>query len=98
MNTPSQPASAASDRPVWITGARGLIGNYLVQTAPVYAPHFRMIPLSRARVDLADTAALGAIFHEQQPQLVIHCAGLSKSPPCQADPALAWKLNVEVTA
>jgi len=30
--------------------------------------------------------------------LVIHCAALSKSPACQANPGLAYKLNVEVTA
>jgi len=39
-----------------------------------------------------------AAFKEQQPELIIHCAALSKSPVCQANPALARKLNVEVTA
>ena len=27
---------------VWITGANGLIGNYLVQTAPQFAPRWRV--------------------------------------------------------
>jgi hypothetical protein len=27
----------------WITGANGLIGNYLVQTAPRFAPRWRII-------------------------------------------------------
>jgi hypothetical protein len=35
----------------WITGANGLIGNYLVQTAPQFAPCGRVqIPFGMARV------------------------------------------------
>jgi dTDP-4-dehydrorhamnose reductase len=32
---------------VWITGANGLIANYLVQTAPRFAPHWRVIGIVR---------------------------------------------------
>jgi dTDP-4-dehydrorhamnose reductase len=97
-NAPSAHVPETKARPVWLTGARGLIGNYLLQTAPTFAPHYRIVPLTRSRLDLTDAAALGAAFQEQQPQLVIHCAALSKSTECQANPALAQKLNVEVTA
>jgi dTDP-4-dehydrorhamnose reductase len=38
---------AASKPLAWITGANGLIGNYLVQTAPRFAPHWRVIGLVR---------------------------------------------------
>lgn len=85
-------------RPIWLTGAGGLIGNYLLQTAPAFAPNCHITPLTRARLDLTDAAALGAAFQQHRPQLVIHCAALSKSPACQANPALAHKINVEVTA
>jgi hypothetical protein len=27
---------------VWLAGANGLIGNYLAQTAPRFAPHWRV--------------------------------------------------------
>src|SRR5690242_15943466 len=84
--------------PVWITGAGGLIGNYLVQTAPRGAPNFRVAGLTRPQLELTDSAAVRRAFAEQKPQLVIHCAGVSKSPACQADPALARKLNVDVTS
>ncbi|MEK7782091.1 MAG: SDR family oxidoreductase, partial [Verrucomicrobiota bacterium] len=84
--------------PVWITGASGLIGNYLVQLAPRYALQSEAIRLTRARLDLLDSAAVRAAFHEQNPTAIIHCAALSKSPDCQANPALARKVNVEVTA
>jgi dTDP-4-dehydrorhamnose reductase len=83
---------------IWITGAGGLIGNYLLRTAPRFAPGSTVIGLTRAHLDLTDSPAVRAEFRRQKPQLVIHCAALSKSPDCQANPALARKLNVEVTA
>src|SRR5687767_2453464 len=82
---------------VWITGAGGLIGNSLVQTASRFAPERQVAGLTRAQLDLADFTSVARLFAEQKPQLVIHCAALSKSPACQANPALAWKLNVDVT-
>jgi dTDP-4-dehydrorhamnose reductase len=54
--------------------------------------------LTRQRLDLADFSAVRAEFRRQRPHLVIHCAALSRSPECEANPALARKLNVEVTA
>ena len=83
---------------VWITGAGGLIGSYLVRSAPEYLPEARVAALTRQRLDLADSAAVRAAFRRDNPQLVIHCAALSKSPDCEANPTLARKLNVEVTA
>ena len=54
--------------------------------------------LTRDRIDLTDASAVRDAFRLQSPQLVIHCAALSRSPECQAKPALARKVNVEVTA
>jgi dTDP-4-dehydrorhamnose reductase len=82
----------------WITGAGGLIGHALVQAAPRFAPHWRVLPLTRAQLDLTDFARLRQTFRDQPPQLIIHCAALSRSPACQANPALARQLNLEVTA
>lgn len=84
----------ARTQTAWITGAGGLIGNCLVQTAP----HRGVVGLTRAHLDLADFAAVRAAFREQRPRLVIHCAALSRSPDCERDPPLARKLNVDVTA
>ncbi|MCC7373766.1 MAG: SDR family oxidoreductase [Verrucomicrobiales bacterium] len=85
-------------RTVWITGAGGLIGNQLVQSASRWAPEFRVLPIRRSRCDLSDPKSVERCFHEDAPDLVIHCAGLTRSPSCQADPALARRLNVEMTA
>jgi dTDP-4-dehydrorhamnose reductase len=82
---------------VWITGAGGLIGNYLVELAPKYAPQFEAAGLTRGQLDLLDVAAVRAAFHAQPPAAIIHCAAMSKSPECQANPALAWQVNVETT-
>lgn len=57
-----------------------------------------MAALTRDRLDLTDASAVREAFRRQEPQLVIHCAALSKSPECEANPALARKLNIEVTA
>lgn len=84
-------------RIAWITGSNGLIGSHLVQSAPQFAPEFRVIGLSREIVDLTDNKALRKKVLQDRPQLIIHCAALSKSPACQANPALAWKTNVEAT-
>ncbi len=83
---------------VWITGAGGLIGNYLVETAKQSAPEWRVRGLARADLELLDFAAVRNRFHQDSPQLVIHCAALSQSPACQKNPGLARRLNVEVTA
>jgi dTDP-4-dehydrorhamnose reductase len=48
-------------------------------------------------MDLTNPAAVAARFRADAPAAVIHCAALSRSPACQADPALAHRLNVEVT-
>ena len=85
-------------RPVWITGAGGLIGNYLVQTAPQFAASRNVRGLTRAELDLEDFAAVREAFQIDLPGLVIHCAALANTPACEKDPALAHKLNVGVTS
>ena len=87
-----------SGRLAWVTGATGLIGGYIVRAAPQLAPEWRATGLTRAELDLLDIGAVRAAFRGQRPQLVIHCAALSKSPECEAQPDLARRLNVEVTA
>ena len=82
----------------WITGANGLIGNYLLQSAPQFASAWEVHGLTRADFDLLDFGAVRGAFRAQKPQLVIHCAALSRTTLCQADPDLARRSNVNVTA
>ncbi len=82
---------------VWITGANGLIGNYLVQTAPKFAPRWRVRALARADFDLLDIAAVKREFAKDRPRLVIHCAAVSTLAEAQAHPDLARRVNVGTT-
>ena len=81
----------------WITGAGGLIGNYLVQTAPRLAPQWRLRALTRDQLDLLDFAAVRREFEKDRPQLIVHCAAITTIAWADADPKLARRLNVEVT-
>jgi dTDP-4-dehydrorhamnose reductase len=85
------------NKPAWITGANGLIGNYLVQTAPRYASRWRVRALTRDQFDLLDFAAVRREFQKDQPQIVIHCAAISAAAVAQKNPELARRVNVEVT-
>ena len=82
----------------WITGAGGLIGSHLVKAASTCAPPWRVRGLTRAELDLTDDAAVRRAFVQDAPELIIHCAGLSKTVACEQNPGLAHRLNFEATA
>jgi dTDP-4-dehydrorhamnose reductase len=83
--------------PIWITGAQGLIGNQLLHSAPPSIEPASLRPLARRDLDLLDFNAVQRRFESDRPSLVIHCAGLTRSPDCEARPGLARRLNVDVT-
>jgi len=91
------PSGSLTEPLVWITGANGLIGNYLVQTAPRFAPRWRVRALARADFDLLDFTAARREFQKDQPQLVIHCAAISTVAEAQKNLELARRVNVEIT-
>jgi len=83
---------------VLITGAAGLIGRYLLKTAPRWAPQWEVRGLTRQDVDLTDAGALRRLWRDLHPQVVIHCAARSRTGPCQQNPTLARQINVEATS
>ena len=87
-----------SSQLVWVTGAGGLIGNYLAQTALQFASNWQVRRLTRKNLDLLDFAVVRRAFKKEKPRLIIYCAAMSKSPDCQAQPDLARRVNVEATA
>jgi dTDP-4-dehydrorhamnose reductase len=81
-----------------ITGAAGLIGQYLVKTASRWAPDWEVTGLSRADLELTETLNVDARIHALKPDLLIHCAALSRTKACEQDPEQARCINVEATA
>lgn len=79
---------------VWVTGAGGLIGNYVVETAP---SGFNPIALTRQNLDLLDYLNVEKRFLIEKPDAIIHCAAISSNPFCQEHPELAQKTNVDTT-
>lgn len=84
-------------KPAWITGANGLIGNYLVQTARSCGPEWRVRALTRAQFDLLDFQTVEREFKKDRPQLIIHAAAISTVAEAQKNPSLAHRVNVEAT-
>jgi len=82
---------------VWVTGAAGLIGSELVRHAQAVPGGFSVVGLARADLDLTDFRAVRKRFEAEQPVGILHCAALSRSPACDADPVLAQRVNVEAT-
>lgn len=78
----------------WITGAGGLIGSQLMRL--VSSP-WQPRAITRVELELTDADAVRAAFRRDRPQLVIHCAALSKTLDCERDPKAAWANNFEVT-
>lgn len=97
VNADSSPTNSQGQKLVWITGAGGLIGSYIARGKPHLTPDWRSRALARVDLDLTDFKAVGELFSQERPHAIIHCAALSRSPECQENPSLAWRLNVEVT-
>ncbi|HZF00944.1 MAG TPA: NAD(P)-dependent oxidoreductase [Methylomirabilota bacterium] len=79
----------------WVTGANGLIGNYIVQAAPKSAPQWRVRALTRGHFDLLDFDVVRREFQKDKPQLVIQCAAIPTVAGALANPELARRTNVE---
>jgi dTDP-4-dehydrorhamnose reductase len=81
----------------WVTGAGGLIGSHIVRHGREVG-RWEVRALTRAQIDLCDLGGVTRAFQSERPELIIHCAAISQSPACDADPERAWRINVEATA
>jgi dTDP-4-dehydrorhamnose reductase len=82
---------------IWITGARGLIGNYVFNEIKSKLPEWQPLPIYRERLDLTNANEVKKFFLENPPDAIIHCAALSRSEQCKNNPELAFKTNVSAT-
>jgi dTDP-4-dehydrorhamnose reductase len=83
---------------VVVTGAAGLIGEYVMRSAPRWASGWDVQGLTRAAFDLTNLTAVERAWALLQPNAVVHCAALSRTKECEQDPQLARRVNVEATA
>jgi len=83
---------------VIVTGAAGLIGQYLVKTASRWAPEWDVRGLTRADLDLTDRPHVERIWQSIKPSAVVHCAAMSRTKDCEQDPEKARRINVKATA
>ncbi len=92
-------------RNVLITGGSGLLAlNWALiareRHSVVLGMHDRMVSLPgthSVRLDLASDAALERVLGEFAPALVVHAAGLTNVEACEANPALAQHINVDLS-
>jgi dTDP-4-dehydrorhamnose reductase len=80
-----------------ITGAAGLIGQYLLKSASRWAPEWAVQGLTRAQLDLTDRSAVSSALQHYAPDVIIHCAALSRTKDCERDPETAKRINVDAT-
>ncbi|MBY0249725.1 MAG: SDR family oxidoreductase [Nitrospiraceae bacterium] len=81
-----------------VTGAAGLIGQYVMKSAARWAPGWEVHGLTRADLDLTDQDAVERTWQLIDPHAVIHCAALSRTKDCEQNPEQARRINVEATA
>lgn len=74
-----------------ITGASGLLGSYLLKTAP---PD---VEIYSQRFDILDRNAVYKSFDEAKPEVVIHCAGEGRVDFAEQNRCAAWQANYEGT-
>ncbi len=87
-----------------ITGASGLYGSKLAQTAlaknyEVYSSDILDISIygNFVKLDISNNAAVNDAFKKIKPDFVIHAATLTDVDRCELNKELAWKVNVEGT-
>jgi dTDP-4-dehydrorhamnose reductase len=86
---------------VLVTGASGLLGSKLVETAEkkgyeVYSGDIvnqtlHGIPV---RFDISDKKQVDETFDRINPDAVVHCAAMTDVDKCETERDLAWKINV----
>lgn len=93
---------------ILLTGASGLVGSAFARAAArrghrvigIVGTHSAPLEglAEQARLDLTDSAAVTAAALERFPQTIVNCAAVSVPEQCDADPARAQILNVELPA
>ena len=73
-----------------VTGAGGQLGQALASSAPAADP---LTCVTHAQLDIADEAAVGALFRSVRPRLVLNAAAFTRVDDAEKDPAAAQRVN-----
>ena len=76
---------------ILVTGATGFVGGHLLASLRTAFPHAAVTP---AGFDLTDADAVRRSVRSEQPDSCIHLGAISAVPDAQADPDLAWRVNL----
>jgi dTDP-4-dehydrorhamnose reductase len=77
---------------VAVTGTSGRVGAAL---ARILAAGHQVIPLPRSRFDLADPQSVASVLADLECDVFINPAGMTSLEACEADPAMAMRVNGE---
>ncbi len=101
--------AATGPRRVLLTGGGGFVAPYFVEAlAAVSTRPCDVLATGReagfapgvgqlVALDITDTESVSALVADLRPDAILHLAGISDLAACQADPAAAWRVNVEGT-
>ena len=94
---------------ILLTGANGLVGQTLVHKIQAL-PGFELLaasaseckikglnPLQYSQMDITLPDKVKSVFNRFKPDVVIHCAALTQVDPCELNPDLCDKVNIEGT-
>jgi len=87
--------SAAEKAPiVLVTGARGQLGQELVNSANTAV---NIVGVGRDRLDVTDAEQCMRVTAELQPDAIVHAAAYTAVDAAESEPEAAWKINVDGT-
>jgi dTDP-4-dehydrorhamnose reductase len=73
-----------------VTGAGGQLGQALASCAPTAGS---LTSVTHGQLDIADEAAVGALFRSVRPSLVLNAAAFTRVDDAEKDPAAALRVN-----
>ncbi len=94
---------------ILITGANGLVGQTLVRKCLLLSGYNILAtsaseckirefdPVRYRQMDITDKVLVTEVFEDFRPDVVIHCAAMTQVDPCELDPDVCDRVNIEGT-